>query len=137
MSQKYRYNFDLTVDRECDRYEPRWSSYDGLQAYGDTLEELLENASISIIDQDGGELDTCEADEPWMHELIVEAYWKQNGKTLDSAGKETFNDFVARMEREAPPVGLDSADYDPTPWCAVCGAQVPKACKCGPRDPMD
>lgn len=28
-------------------------------------------------------------------------------------------------------------DYDPTPWCRICGAMVSKNCKCPPSPPND
>lgn len=49
-------NTDLGVDFAD---EGAWRSYD-LSTHGSSLSELLENAAVSEIDQDGGELDTYE-----------------------------------------------------------------------------
>lgn len=40
----------------------RWRSYQ-LETAGDTLEELVQNATVSEIDQDGGDLNTYSLDE--------------------------------------------------------------------------
>jgi hypothetical protein len=34
-------------------------------------------------------------------------------------------------------VGHVDPNYDPTPWCAGCGAMHKRDCHCGPLDPMD
>ena len=70
---KYKYDIEIEVDSECDNYD-RFASYDLLCAYGNTLEELLDNASIGIMDQDGGEIDQVPADEDWMQSLVEEKY---------------------------------------------------------------
>ena len=31
----------------------------------------------------------------------------------------------------------DDPNYDPTPYCAICGAMKSKDCKCGPISPLD
>lgn len=48
-----RINTDLGLDYQD---EGPWRSYE-LYTYGESLTELLENATIGEIDQDGGELD--------------------------------------------------------------------------------
>ena len=103
---KYSMELDCT-DRECSRFEPRWANYGYLCANGNTLEELLDTASIDIMDQDGGELDVVPADSPWMQDLIGEEYWRLNGKVRSLVSKETFPDFLARMEREGAHYGED------------------------------
>ncbi len=51
---KYEMNGDVGVEYEN---EGQWRSYD-IEAYGDTEEEFFNNATISEVDQDGGEI-TC------------------------------------------------------------------------------
>lgn len=70
-----KYSFDIpTGGAECDSYEPRFASYDAIVCEGDTLEELLANATVWICDQDGGELGSEPADADWMIALIA-ARW--------------------------------------------------------------
>lgn len=49
-----------------------YSNYGTIVAQGNTLEELLDDATVDIQDQDGGELCVREADEQWMQDLIVQ-----------------------------------------------------------------
>lgn len=55
MKKTYKYNFDGDSGYEHRDAGP-WRSYE-ISFYGDTLEECLEEATITEIDQDGGELD--------------------------------------------------------------------------------
>ncbi len=64
---------------ECSRYEPQWSCYDMIVTEGDSLIELLENAEVSIMDQDGGELGSAAADAEWMAKLIAARYMTVSG----------------------------------------------------------
>ena len=48
-------------------------SYD-LYTFGSSLEELLANASYSLIDQDGGEVRQVEADDDLAEKLIREEF---------------------------------------------------------------
>lgn len=69
------YTFEIDCQgAECSHFEPRWASYDMIITEGNTLEELLDNASVFVIDQDGGELGELSADKDWMIELITEKY---------------------------------------------------------------
>lgn len=72
--KKFYFELD-TGGVECDRYN-RWANYGTIIAEGDTLEELLENASVDIMDQDGGELDVVPADAAWMQDMIVSEHEK-------------------------------------------------------------
>jgi len=54
MRYKYNIDQDLGIEyRDCGK----WRSYQ-LTAQGNTIEELIESATISEVDQDGGEI-TC------------------------------------------------------------------------------
>lgn len=92
---KYHIEID-TGGPEASGYEDRlpWVSYGTIVSEGDTLDELLENASVDLIDQDGGERGQVEAEENWMQELIAEKFYGQ-----DMLPNETLGDFRARMER--------------------------------------
>lgn len=72
MRPKYEIEIDVS-DHECDRYD-RWANYGTITACGNNLEELLEDAQVDIIDQDGGELNVVAADSNWMQDLIEEAF---------------------------------------------------------------
>jgi hypothetical protein len=67
-----------------DSDDGRWCSYD-LDTEGNTLDELLDNASYYMTDQDGGEIGFTEADDALAYELIVEHYCRDHrrlGKLL-------------------------------------------------------
>ena len=132
MKPKYYFEIDCS-DRECDSFG-QWANYGTLVAEGNDLDSLIADASIDVMDQDGGSLDVHRADSAWMQDLIVEKYWEQNGQTRNVAALETFGDFEARMAQLPCP---DPGDYDPTPWCAQCGAMERARCKCGPRADND
>lgn len=60
---------DHTTDTYC-----RWANYGAIVAQGEGLDELLDDATVDIMDQDGGELDTVPADSNWMQDLIEDEY---------------------------------------------------------------
>jgi hypothetical protein len=69
-----------TEHRDCGP----WRSYE-LLAAGDTLEELLADATITEIDQDGGEIKSYGLDygneaTDEAYELIIKAWEKENSK---------------------------------------------------------
>jgi hypothetical protein len=71
--QKPKYNFEIDVqDYSIDG--PVWRNYGTLVTWGDTLEELLANAGVDIVDQDGGEVWCGPADAGWMQDLIEQEY---------------------------------------------------------------
>ena len=94
---KYHIEVD-TGGAEASGYEDTlpWVSYGTIVSEGNTLDELLENASVDLIDQDGGERGQVEADADWMHILIVEQFYK-----TEAMHGETLGDFRARCERGA------------------------------------
>jgi hypothetical protein len=102
VKNKYYLEID-TGGAEASGYEDRlpWVSYGTIVTEGETLDECLDNASVDLVDQDGGERGHVEADEDWMQELIVQAYWRDFGVMAEG---ETIGDFRARMEREHPGV---------------------------------
>lgn len=65
-----------TNGAEASGYEDRgyFVSFGLIVTEGTTLEELLSNATISLVDQDGGEAGEVEADKPWMSEAILEKF---------------------------------------------------------------
>lgn len=44
---------------------------------------------------------------------------------------EYLTNFGVGSKAEVDPE-IDSDDYDPTPWCAQCGAMRARNCNCGP-----
>lgn len=56
----------------------RWRSYD-LETFGDTLDELLDNAIYWQTDQDGGSLGECAADDDAAVEYITKEFHKREG----------------------------------------------------------
>jgi hypothetical protein len=73
---KPRFSFEIDVSYvECDRYD-RWANYGLIVCEGNNLDELLDNASVDIMDQDGGELDCVPADSQWMVDEITEKFYE-------------------------------------------------------------
>ncbi len=68
-----RYNFEIDLcGREVTTGEFHQSAnYGAIVCEGDSLQELLDTATVDIIDQDGGELAVREADKAWMQILIT------------------------------------------------------------------
>lgn len=93
---KYYIEID-TGGAEASGYEDRlpWVSYGTIVSEGNTLDELLDNASVDLIDQDGGERGQVEADADWMQMSIAEEFYGQS-----AVSGETLGDFRARMERD-------------------------------------
>jgi hypothetical protein len=71
-----KFNLEIPIDEE---YEGTvgFATYDLITAQGNTLDELLDNAVVSAVDQDGGELrgSPFPADEEWMQTLVTEALY--------------------------------------------------------------
>ena len=66
-----------------------WYSIE-LDTYGETREELLENATISYVDQDGGELDTMGIDDyQEIVENIIDETLKASSPTCQSCTLES------------------------------------------------
>jgi hypothetical protein len=65
---------------EASGYEDRYNfvSYGTIQSEGRTLQELLDNATVDLVDQDGGTAnDGVECDEQWMIDAITAEYAKR------------------------------------------------------------
>ena len=76
--KQFRFDIDCT-GKECPRYEPRFATYGSIVTQGDTLEELVSNATVDIVDQDGDMLYLGPADEAWMEERIETEFWREHG----------------------------------------------------------
>lgn len=77
MTKKPKFYFEIDCGgTEAVGYEDRysWVCYGTIVAEGDTLEELLENASVDLVDQDGGEAAIVEAETPYLQSLIRNRY---------------------------------------------------------------
>lgn len=58
-------------------YGRSWRDYGRILAYGDTLEQLLKNAQVEIIDFDGKVVYVEKAASEWMLDLVKQEYvWK-------------------------------------------------------------
>lgn len=71
--------YSLEIDckgREVTGYEDvlPWCCYGTIEAEGNTLDELMESATVNMVDQDGGDLRVERADESWMQDLIADAF---------------------------------------------------------------
>lgn len=73
-----KYNMEYIDFGDTDKYAPRFASVE-LNTFGDDFAELLENLTVSHIDQDGGELGEGEITEPmerflerWYVEQLIE-----------------------------------------------------------------
>lgn len=72
--------YHIEIDTNGAEYEDgsgRFVSYGLIIAEGDTLEECLDNASVDLVDQDGGEAGMHMAEENWMQDAIREAFMKK------------------------------------------------------------
>lgn len=105
---KTKYELDIEVHRDGDSCG-RFYSWSNIITEGNTLDELVSNASIGKIDQDGGDFGDGPADSDWMVDLILEAAKEKYGLT----------------------------DEDPTLWCSACLAVTREQCDCGPRPDND
>ena len=86
-------------------------------------------------------------------EKLIETYYEQEIKGKDKEIEKqleecladvtcytnSFNEtqFISKELHSISPQelhewGYFEDDFDPTPWCAACGAQLAKQCKCGP-----
>ena len=70
---RYLYDIEFIDLGASDRYEPQWSNKE-LTTYGNTLNELLDNASYFFIDQNGGELGDDVADDQDAINYITDWY---------------------------------------------------------------
>lgn len=59
-----------------------WRGASTLVSEGDSLDELLDNATIYWSDQDGGEAGESEGDDDWCAELIQTEYYKKIAKDI-------------------------------------------------------
>ena len=90
MRKRPKYEIEIDVqDYSIDG--PVWRNYDILSSEGDTLDELLGNAVVSIMDQDGSEVGLEPADAEWMQALIVVEYERL------SAGSNTGGGALAML----------------------------------------
>jgi len=76
---KYRYDFQIEVGElgYADSDENGWRNPEFIEAWGNNLDELFDNAVVHFNDQDGGEKGFQAADEDWMQNLIAEQYYKE------------------------------------------------------------
>lgn len=68
-----KYHIEIETDgTEARGFEDQYNfvCYGCITSEGNTLDELLENAIIDLINQDGGEVAQIEADSDWMQDLI-------------------------------------------------------------------
>jgi hypothetical protein len=76
--KRSKYSIEIELNSEATGYEDRagFLSYGTICAEGDTLEELLDDASVDLVDQDGGnpKFSPVPADEAWMQELIEKEF---------------------------------------------------------------
>ena len=72
-----RYYIEIdTGGEEASGYEDRlpWVCYGTIVAEGDSLTECLEDATVDLVDQDGGERGHVEADADWMQDAVEKAF---------------------------------------------------------------
>lgn len=74
---KPKYSFEIDVSgTDYETCTGQWAGYNLIVCEGNTLDELLENASVDASDQDGGEIYCGPADSAWMQDLIIDEYDK-------------------------------------------------------------
>lgn len=92
-----RPKYEIEIDCSGREVPDTCLTYGALYSEGDTLEQLINNASISIVDQDGGE-QIVEADADWMQEAVEAKFWKLQG-ILRNDG-EGLNSYFLRAALE-------------------------------------
>lgn len=92
MSAKKKFYIEIDCcGEEASGYEDRlpWVCYGTIVAEGDNLDELLENASVDLIDQDGGDHGPVEAGLQWMQDAVEEKFYETLRKREElSYGKD-------------------------------------------------
>lgn len=107
-------SWGITKDDSC-----MWAGADSLIAeveVGGTFEQLLESATITFTDQDGGEAGQVPFDGSYMTTAQYEAI-----------EQELAAKWAKEMDKLLPiklPETSPDDDYDPTPWCACCGSMT-------------
>lgn len=92
---KYKYDVEIDVqDYSIDG--PFWRNYGTLISQGNSLEELLDKATVDIIDQDGGEVAVVAADSEWMQDLIEEEFYRKYGQST-GGGSNALVGFIAGL----------------------------------------
>lgn len=66
-----KYYFEIPVNDADDNYA---YSYDTIVAEGDSLQELLQNALVRVVDKYGQTVDIVPADASWMQLLVQQEY---------------------------------------------------------------
>jgi len=84
----FKHKYDITIEScvgdETLGYEERGgATWGSIISHGDTLDELLNNATIVIENYDGEYIDEVTCDEEWMIQLIVKEYANQLNKIGD------------------------------------------------------
>ena len=101
-----KYNLEIQTDgREAQGYEDRfhWVNYGMITAEGSSLKELLNSATIELIDQDGGTADTVEAEESWMQELVKKEFkLLQRQDFASTHGADFVDNFDEEFDIETP-----------------------------------
>ncbi len=81
-----KYSFEIDVsDREYETGTGQWANYGTLVTEGNNLDELLDNASVDVMDQDGGELFILPADSSWIQDLIQTEWENHPDQKTDEA----------------------------------------------------
>lgn len=68
-----KFSFEIECNRGGYDGGP-FRSYGTIITEGTTLEELYDNATVDVVDQDGGDCGYQSADEDWMQRLILKKY---------------------------------------------------------------
>lgn len=98
MSPKYYLEID-TNGAECSGYEDRYYRvcYGTIVTEGGSLEECLDNASVDLVDQDGGTANVVEAEKDWMQDMIEKAFMAKYPPPKEPAFLS--DEWTRRMEK--------------------------------------
>jgi hypothetical protein len=95
MSKQYRFGFERKEMGVEYRDAGPWRHYE-LSTYGDNVEQMIDNAEVSSVDQDGGDIGNSKP-------------LSDTSREIEACGEEMIRDFVEREVRERNEAAKDYA----------------------------
>ena len=88
---------------ESDRYSPTWTTK-FIESDGDTLDELLANATYFFIDQDGGDVGQEPADDTTAYNFIRDWYYEHRCPEVEDVRQldpmDLARDYYVRRDED-------------------------------------
>lgn len=114
---KYYIEID-TGGEEASGYEDRlpWVCYGTIVSEGNTLEECIDNATVDLIDQDGGERGETEAHKDWMIDMIEKEFMRKYPPPSEARGLSLSGSEGIESEQTAQDNATADALNKENPW---------------------